>query len=150
MKKPEQVYTTLIRSTPEKVWAAITTPEFTRQYWIGNSNVSDWKPGSAWKHVSGDDGEVLVVGTVVECVSPRRLVLTWADPDKPDERSRVTFEIEPEGDLVCLRVVHGDFAPESAMPERVAWGWPRVLSSLKSLLETGRALPITGCKRETA
>jgi len=144
MDKPELVYTTYIRSTPEKVWDAISKPEFTRQYWGGNANVSDWKPGSKWHHVSKEN-ETWVTGDVVECVPARRLVLTWADPDDLEDVSRVTFEIVPMEDVVCLTVTHDDFKTGSEMAGKVSQGWPRVLSSLKSFLETGAALKI-GCK----
>jgi len=146
MSKPELVYTTYIRTTPEKLWDAITNPEFVRQYWGGNENVSDWKPGSKWMHVTGDaERAVRVVGQVVESVPGKRLVLTWADPADPDDVSRVTFELEPVDDTVRLDVIHSDFKPGSDMVNRVSGGWPRVLSSLKSFLETGRALEVANC-----
>jgi uncharacterized protein YndB with AHSA1/START domain len=146
MTKPELIYTTYIRTTPEKLWNAITNPEFVRQYWGGNENVSDWKPGSEWVHVSGDEERIVrVVGKVVESVPPKRLVLTWADPANKADVSRVTFEIEPVDDTVRLDVIHGDFTPGSDMVNRVSGGWPRVLSSLKSFLETGKALNVANC-----
>lgn len=153
MTKPELVYTTYIRTTPEKLWNAITNPEFARQYWGGNENVSDWKPGSKWVHVTGDEQRAIrVTGKVVESVPPKRLVLTWADPANEADVSRVTFEIEPIGDEVRLDVIHGDFKPGSDMVQKVSGGWPRVLSSLKSFLETGKALnaAVCGSKHATA
>lgn len=142
MNKPELIYTTYIRTTPKKLWDAITTPEFARQYW-GGENVSDWKAGSKWVHVADDEERsVRVVGKVEESVPPKRLVLTWADPANEADVSRVTFEIEPIEDMVRLNVIHGDFKPGSDMVNRVSGGWPRVLSSLKSLLETGKALNV--------
>jgi len=146
MSKPELIYTTYIRTTPVKLWDAITNPEFVRQYWGGNQNISDWKPGSKWMHVTGDaERAVRVVGQVVESVPAKRLVLTWADPADPDDVSRVTFELEPVDDTVRLDVIHGDFKPGSDMVNRVSGGWPRVLSSLKSFLETGQALEVANC-----
>jgi uncharacterized protein YndB with AHSA1/START domain len=141
MKKPKLVYTMFIRSTPKKTWDAITKPEFTRQYWGELANVSDWKKGSKWEHVTKEN-EAWIVGKVVESAPPKRLVLTWADPDKLKDESRVTFEIEPMEDMVCLTVTHGDFKAGSKMAGKVAWGWPRVLSSLKTFLETGKGLNI--------
>jgi uncharacterized protein YndB with AHSA1/START domain len=146
MTKPELIYTTYIRTTPEKLWSAITNPEFARQYWGGNENVSDWKPGSKWEHVTSDaERLVRVTGKVVESVPPKRLVLTWADPANAADVSRVTFELEPMEETVRLNVIHGEFTPGSDMIGKVSGGWPRVLSSLKSFLETGQALSISKC-----
>ena len=141
MKSPKQVYTTYIRSTPKKTWDAITKPEFTRQYWAGIANMSDWKKGSKWDHLAPKN-EVWITGDVVESAPPKRLVLTWADPDELKDKSRVTFEIEAVEDMVCLSVTHDCFKAGSKMAGKVAWGWPRVLSSLKSFLETGKGLNI--------
>jgi uncharacterized protein YndB with AHSA1/START domain len=144
MKKPELVYTMFIRSTPKKTWAAIVKPEFTRQYWAGMANVSDWKKGSKWKHIASDN-DAWILGEVVECAPPTRLVLTWVDPENLKDTSRVTFELEPmKKGLVCLKVTHDKFSSSSTMPGKVAKGWPRVLCSLKSYLETGKGLDVFG------
>lgn len=144
MQKPKLVYETFIRTTPKKLWAAITKPEFTRQYWAGVENVSDWKQGSKWEHIGGDrEREVWITGKVLECDPPKRLVLSWVDPDNLKDKSRVTFEIEPMGDMVCLTVTHGSFKAGSPMAGKVSRGWPRVLSSMKSFLETGKGLNIS-------
>jgi uncharacterized protein YndB with AHSA1/START domain len=141
MKNSKQVYTLFIRSTPKKTWDAISKPEFTRQYWGGMTNVSDWKKGSKWEH-HNPDKEVWVTGKVVESIPAKRLVLTWADPDDLKDKSRVTFEIEKFEGMVSLTVTHDKFVTDSTMAGKVAWGWPRVLSSLKTFLETGKGLNI--------
>jgi uncharacterized protein YndB with AHSA1/START domain len=139
MQNPKLVYTTFIRSTPKKTWDAITNPKFTRKYWGEMSNVSDWKRGSKWEHVNPDK-EVWIIGEVVESVPGEKLVLTWADPDDLKDKSRVTFEIEKMKDMVCLTVTHDKFKAGSTMAGKVSKGWPLVLSSLKSFLETGKGL----------
>ena len=141
MTKPEFIYTTYIKSTVDKVWNAITNPEFTRQYWGERANASDWKKGSKWKHVD-DEGGVYVGGEVLESARPKLLVLSWVDPENPADHSKVTFELEQIEDQVRLNVVHGDFQPGSIMADKVTKGWPVVLSSLKSFLETGKALNV--------
>jgi len=145
--RPDFVYTTYIKTTPEKLWGAITNPEFSRQYWGGHENVSDWKKGSDWKHAdSKKGGDVRIIGKVLESNPPKRLVLTWADPSDTADESRVTFEIDNAGDMVRLNVIHGSFKPGSIMADKVVLGWPLVLSSLKSFLETGKAIDVMGVK----
>lgn len=141
MEKPKLIYTTFIRSTPKKTWEAITNPKFTRQYWAGMVNVSDWNPGSQWEHLNPDK-EVWVMGEVLECDPPKRLVLSWADPDDLKDKSVVTFEIEKLKGSVCLTVTHDKLKAGSKMLRGVSWGWPRVLSSMKSFLETGEGLSV--------
>jgi uncharacterized protein YndB with AHSA1/START domain len=149
MTKPDYVYTTYIKTTPEKLWDAITNPEFTRQYWGGLENVSDWKKGSQWQHIARDEKDpVYITGRVLESDRPRRLVLTWADPDQLSDESRVTFAIEPMQDTVRLIVTHGGFKSDSTMAPKIAEGWPRVLSSMKSFLETGQGINVRSCKTQ--
>ena len=132
-EKTSFVYVTYIRSTPEKVFEAITKPEIARRYW-GHENVSDWQPGSRWDHVRTDGSGVSDGGgEVVVSDRPRALVLTW-------EGSTVAFDIEPYGDIVRLTVKHTDLA-DDAERGGAASGWAAVLSNLKSLLETGHPLP---------
>jgi uncharacterized protein YndB with AHSA1/START domain len=144
MSKAQFVYVTYIAAPPERVFAALTDAEFTRRYWEAE-NVSDWKTGSAWEHRRTDASRtVAMVGKVLENSPPRRLVLTWAAPAdaaNPGKHSRVTFELEPVADMVRLTVTHAELEPDSEMFRGISSGWPRVLSSLKTLLETGRPLP---------
>jgi uncharacterized protein YndB with AHSA1/START domain len=144
MDKPQFVYVTYISTTPEKLGHALIDAEMTTKYWQ-HVNVSDWRPGSRWEHRrAGKDGAVLLVGKVIESSPPRRLVLTWAFPaDETQEKrhTRVTFELEAIGDVVRLTVTHDRLEPGSDMLQGIMQGWPKVLSSLKSLMESGRALP---------
>ena len=139
------VYVTYIASTPEKVFDAITKPDLARRYW-GHENVSDWTPGSDWQHVrASDERTVELVGKVVEHAPPTRLVITWANASQaadPDAYSRVTFDIEPYDDMVRLTVSHEELQAGSGMANGIQKGWPVVLSSLKSFLETGRGLDV--------
>jgi uncharacterized protein YndB with AHSA1/START domain len=152
MKKPDYVYVTYIETTPEKVWQALVDTDVTRQYWAdphagcARVNLSDWQPGSRWEHQRADGtGTVDIAGKVVESMPPHRLVLTWARPAEVEDDSklsRVSFDIEPYGDgLVRLTVTHDDLERDAAMFAGVSGGWPKVLSNLKTLLETGHALP---------
>ena len=145
--RPKFVYVTYIATTPEKVWNALTDPEMTKQYWVRRRNDSDWKAGSAWQHRDYDDASLVdIVGKVVESAPPNRLVITWAFPEdaaNQAKQSRVTFEIEPFLGAVKLTVVHDELEPDSRMLQGITQGWPGVLSSLKTLLETGQPLPWT-------
>jgi uncharacterized protein YndB with AHSA1/START domain len=138
-------YVTYIRTTQEKVWEALTKPEFTRQYWFGMHQESEWTKGASWNLVFSD-GRIADAGAVLEIDPPRRLVLRWHNEFKPELKTegdtRCTFVIEQEGELVKLTVTH-EAENASRTIEAVSGGWPRVLSSLKSLLETGAGLPRT-------
>jgi uncharacterized protein YndB with AHSA1/START domain/DNA-binding transcriptional ArsR family regulator len=157
MDKPSFVYTTYIQTTPERLWQALTDPAFTKRYW-GATFDTDWRAGSTmtWNllGVTIADPEQVVL----ESQPPRRLSYSWHTPtpelldvlelteDARDRlasetRSRVTFEIEPLGELVKLTVVHDGFEPGSLMASLVSHGWPPILSNLKTLLETGESLP---------
>lgn len=139
------VYVTYIRSTSEKVFEAITQPEVARRYW-GHENVSDWKPGSGWQHVRTDaQRTVQLVGKVVEIKPPSRLVISWANASQADDASaysRVSFDIVPYEDMVRLTVTHDELEAGSGMATGIQRGWPLVLSSLKSLLETGQGMDV--------
>lgn len=145
MSKPDFVYVTYIASSPKKVWSALLDGEMTKQYW-DHFNVSDWKVGSRWEHQRCGSRKVDIAGTVIECSPPHRLVLTWALPQEIEDAtkvSRVTFEIEPyETNMVRLTVVHDELEPDSEMGRGISQGWPMVLSGLKTILETGTALPM--------
>ena len=144
------VYVTYIASTPEKVFAAITQPEMARQYW-GHENISDWTVGADWQHVRDNDARpVEIVGKVLEVSAPHRLVISWAgasQADNPDSYSRVTFEVEPHENGVRLTVSHDELEVGSTMAAGVTKGWPWVLSSLKSYLETGTGFDLSGRKK---
>ncbi|WP_158889171.1 ArsR/SmtB family transcription factor [Amycolatopsis anabasis] len=157
MGNPEFVYTTYISTTPEKLWQALTDPAFTSRYW-GTTFDTDWQAGStmAWEQlgVRIEDPEQVVL----ESEPYRRLAYTWhtftpefaksVDLDEEtlaqlarERRSKVTFEIEPVGEMVKLTVVHDDFEPNGKLHSMISEGWSPILSSLKTLLETGEPLP---------
>jgi uncharacterized protein YndB with AHSA1/START domain/DNA-binding transcriptional ArsR family regulator len=149
--KPTFVYVTYIHSTPERVWHALTDADLTAQYW-GHSNVSDWRAGSRWEHRRTDGSGVAdVIGTVLDAVPHRRLVVTFTGPgaDPPGGPSQVTFDIEAHGEIVRLTVTHVNLA-DHADYEAAAAGWPAVLANLKSLLETGHVLPQAPWEMHTA
>ena len=139
------VYVTYIAATPERVFDAITKPELARRYW-GHENVSDWAPGSDWQHVRADEERTVeLVGKVVEVARPTRLVITWANASQaadPSSYSRVTFEIEEYEAKVKLTVTHDELEAGSGMAKGISKGWPAVLSSMKSFLETGRGIDL--------
>jgi uncharacterized protein YndB with AHSA1/START domain len=142
MARSTFVYVTYIRTTPEKLWSALTDAEFMKQYWFGMRGESEWRPGSPWKLVSSD-GVVWDAGEIVEADPPRRLVIRWQHQNKPELKaegeSLCTMEIEPSGPAVKLSVTHTIERESSKVIEAVSGGWPKVLSNLKSLLETGSA-----------
>jgi uncharacterized protein YndB with AHSA1/START domain len=142
MSKPEFVYVIYIASTPEKVFKALTDEKTSEQYWVGNRVVSDWKIGAPFalklKHEEKD-----VTGKVLEFDPPRRLAYSFREARpgmQAEPPSRVTFELESHKDQVKLTIVHDEFDPGSKAFENVSRGWPLVLSSLKSYLETGKVL----------
>jgi len=143
MARSTFVYVTYIRTTPEKLWSALTDAEFMKQYWFGNHCESQWTPGSSWKNVN-PDGRVTDAGEIVEAEPPRRLVIRWQHQDKPELKaegeSRCTMELEPVGTSVKLSITHTIERDPSKFIEAVSGGWPKVISNLKSLLETGAAV----------
>jgi len=147
MDSPSFRYVTYIRTTAERLWAALTEPDFTAQYWAGHRVISDFQPGSPIEMV-GRGGDLMDSGRILVAEPPRRLVWEWRVEFDPRLTamgfSRVSFELEPQGDVVRLTLVHDDFDPGSTLPDDYARGWPMVLSSLKSLLESGRGLEVFG------
>jgi len=137
------VYVTYIRTTPKKLWQALINPEFTHRYWAATWQESEWKPGASWK-IMIPDGRVADAGKVVEIEPERRLVLSWRNEFMPELRaeghSRLTYELEPMGESVKLTLIHEMDKPESKLIDAVSHGWPHILASLKSLLETGESL----------
>jgi uncharacterized protein YndB with AHSA1/START domain len=157
MEKPSFVYTTYIRTTPDRLWQALTDPAFTRRYW-GATFETDWRAGSTmtWEQfgtTSADPEQVVLVSEphrrlsyswhtfTPELVDSLRLTEEARGRIAAEPRSKVTFEIEPFGELVKLTVVHDGFEPGSLVATLVSGGWPRILSGLKTLLETGDTLP---------
>jgi uncharacterized protein YndB with AHSA1/START domain len=140
------VYVTYIRTTPEKLWQALIDPEFTRQYWAETWQDCEWKPGASWKLMI-PDGRVGDTGEVIEIEPQRRLVLKWRNEFKPELReegySRMTCELEKQGDSVKLTIVHEMDKAGSKFIGSVSNGWPMILASLKNLLETGESLAAT-------
>jgi len=138
------LYVTYIRTTPEKLWEALTKPEFTKQYWFGITLESEWKQGSSWKMVF-EDGRVADIGEILEIEKPRRIVIKWRHEMRPELKaegwSRCEMTLEQVNDSVKLTILHTVDREHSKLIEAVSGGWPQILSSLKSLLETGAALP---------
>jgi uncharacterized protein YndB with AHSA1/START domain len=137
------VYVTYIRTTPEKLWEALKNPEFTREYWFGLWQDCTWEVGAPWRLVF-PDGSVADSGEILEIDPPRRTVISWRNVFRPELAaegySRATFMLEPSGNAVKLTVMHEIDRTGSALLQAVSNGWPQILSSLKSLLETGKAL----------
>jgi uncharacterized protein YndB with AHSA1/START domain len=143
MARSTFVYVTYIRTTPEKLWSALTDAEYMKQYWFGVHCESQWTAGSPWKMVR-PDGSVCDAGEIIESDPPRRLVIRWQHQDRPELKaegeSRCTMELEPSGTAVRLSITHSIEREPSKFLEAVSGGWPKILSNLKSLLETGSAV----------
>ena len=153
MAKSTFVYVTYIRTTPEKLWSALTDAEFQKQYWFGMHCESQWTAGSPWKLVSGD-GAIFDAGEIVEAEPPKRLVIRWQNqkPElKVEGHSLCIMELEPSSTAVKLSITHSIERDPSKLIEAVSGGWPKVISNLKSLLETGsialqQAYPAAGAQ----
>ncbi len=143
MSKPEFVYVIYIQTTAEKVWDALIDPEMTKEFWGRTRNRSDWNAGSTWRHEAYDNADdVGIEGSVVESERPHRLVLTWSRPGvDPKAASRVAITIEDAFGAARLTVTHSELDDE--MLAGITAGWPAILSSLKTMLETGASMPMT-------
>ena len=143
MSKPNFVYVTYIRTTPEKLWSALTDPQTIKKYWFGITAECDWKPGSPWA-IKFEDGRTADAGEILEAVPPRRLVIRWRNEWKPELKAEgfalCTIELEPVGAAVRLTITHTIERAESKFIQAVSGGWPKILSNLKSLLETGQVV----------
>jgi uncharacterized protein YndB with AHSA1/START domain len=144
MPKPEFIYISYIETTPEKLWEALTSSEFSKRYWWDTSVVSDWKVGSPFSLVL--NGQTTDVGEIIEADRPRRLSYTFrhilSEAASKERPSRVTFVLEQYGKLVKLTLTHEDFAEDSVIVDGISKGWPAIMSSLKSILESGQALDV--------
>ena len=140
MAKSTFVYVTYIRTTPEQLWSALTDAEFMKQYWFGVHCESQWTAGSPWKMVSSA-GQTMDSGEIIEADPPRRLVIRWQNQNKPELAaegpSQCTMELEPTGAVVKLSITHTIERDPSKFITAVSGGWPKIMSNLKSLLETG-------------
>jgi uncharacterized protein YndB with AHSA1/START domain len=144
MRRPEFIYVSYIETTPEKLWEALTSSEFTKRYWWDTHVVSDWEVGSPFSLVL--NGRTTDIGKILEADRPRRLSYSFHhilnEAAKRERPSRVTFVLEPHGKLVKLTLTHEGFAEDSVVVDGISKGWPAIMSSLKSLLETGTPLII--------
>jgi uncharacterized protein YndB with AHSA1/START domain len=141
MPKSTFVYVTYIRTTPQRLWSALTDDtEFMKQYWFGTHCESQWTAGSAWKMTSRD-GTITDAGEIVEADPPRRLVIRWRHENRPELKaegaSLCMIELEPSAEAVKLSITHAIEREPSKLIEAVSGGWPKIISNLKSLLETG-------------
>jgi uncharacterized protein YndB with AHSA1/START domain len=136
------VYVTIIRTSPEKLWEALTDPWFIRQYWYGVNVECTWRKGASWR-MAFPDRRLADAGEILEIDRPRRIVIRWQNEWNPEMKaegpSRCTIDLEPLDGAVKLTITHDIDRPESKFLTAVSNGWPYTLSNLKSLLETGEA-----------
>jgi uncharacterized protein YndB with AHSA1/START domain len=142
-------YVTYIRTTPEDLWTALTTPEFMKKYWFGMTFETDWKAGSPWRMIF-DDGRIADSGEILELDRLHRIVLKWKNEFRPELAaegySRCCIELEPQEGAVKLTIRHTIERADSKFIEAVSGGWPKILSNLKSLLETGEPVETSKAK----
>jgi uncharacterized protein YndB with AHSA1/START domain len=143
MSQSAFVYVTYIRATPEKVWSALTEKDFVPSFWFGATMLSDWSKGSAWE-MRHPDGRISDAGEVIESDPPRKLVLAWTHQWRPELKAegpaRCTMTLEPVREATKLTILHEIDKPGSLLISAVSDGWPKILSNLKSLLETGEVV----------
>ncbi len=158
MEKTEFIYATFIRTTPEKLWEALTNGDFSEKYWMGFRIELELKAGGNVRIVPPSNPEIYGdhAGKVLVCEPCRKLTYTFVTKDTPEvaqkrqSPSRVTYELTPMGPLVKLRLIHENLLPEDQEKDPNQFrginnGWPAILSSLKSLLETGEAISFSPC-----
>lgn len=148
MSTQDYVYVTYIRTTPEKLWEALTTPEFTRLYWFNIDVVSDWKVGSPVAYMK--DGSAKMKGKVLVADKPTVLSYTFHDEQteaavEPPTKVVLQIEQRPNSDVCKLTVTHSDFVENSKHRVSISQGWPMVLSGLKTYLESKTHLDVLGC-----
>ena len=146
------VYVTYIKTTPERLWDALTTPAFTRQYWFDIDVTSDWKVGSPISYVR--DGKTLMAGKVLKADKPKVMSYTFHEEHTEashEPPTRVTLELEqqPNTEVVKLTVIHTDFVTNSKHKPSISKGWPMVLSGLKTFLETNASMHVVGCGQKS-
>ena len=151
-KTMEKVFEIYIKTTPERLWEAITDSEMRQKYTFGVGVTSEWTPGSSYEAVHPGAGVAISEGENLEVDPPRRLVQSftalWSEDVKSEGASRVTWEIEPVGDSCRLTVIHSEL--REGANEELYGGWPMILSGLKTLLETGELLTTPGSLRYSA
>jgi uncharacterized protein YndB with AHSA1/START domain len=145
MSTPNLVYVTQIRTTPAKLWEALTKPEFIEQYWFGYRNISTWEEGAAIES-RNEEGDLGFQGKILKSVPGKELIFSFIDIRYDEPPSRVSFRIDTTGaDEVQLTITHDEFQEVSALRDRVSNGWPSIIEGIKELLETGSAELKAGC-----
>jgi uncharacterized protein YndB with AHSA1/START domain/DNA-binding transcriptional ArsR family regulator len=141
--KPKHVYVSIIKTTPQKLWQALTDGKITPAYYYGSTFEGEVKAGSEYRYVAPDGGQILS-GKIIEVNAPHKLVATfkgeWMPGMENDAPTRVTYEIQQQGDCCRLTLTHDEFEGETATYQNTGGGWPGILSGLKTLLETGQSL----------
>lgn len=134
------VYVTYVKTTPDRLWEALTDPDFVAQYWLGNRPEADWRLGGSWKLLF-PDGRVADQGEIIAFEPAKRLGIRWRNEWKPEFNAEgysvCMMELEPVGEGVKLSVTHSIERADSPFIAAVSGGWPKILSNLKSLIETG-------------